>query len=96
MRQDNYPGKEAGKKEWLFWKIKVKPPKLVSFTKIRISVPRKFLLQCYYSGKFLTRTQHHRISAEKRKYEQTKNKVEHLLSIVNEILLKSVDLHHDT
>ena len=64
---------------------------ICQFNLIRINVPQKTIINLYYARRYLTPKERLKISQKLTQIEKEFNKLLHLRSIVEKILLKSPD-----
>ncbi len=58
---------------------------LLQFYRVKVNIPRKFLLKLFYSHKALSHTEYLKIGRKLRQIEDGINKLEHCKSIVEKI-----------
>lgn len=67
---------------------KHKQNKILSYDRLQVSIPRKFLLRCYYKNDFLTEKETIKTYRKLRELEKKSYQIRHALDIVGKILLK--------
>lgn len=73
-------GKKGGREE------------ICQFNIIKVNVPQKFLIRCFYKQGYLTTKEITRISQKLTQINQVENQLLHLKSIVEKCLLKSTNI----
>jgi len=76
-------------RDWgIMKKPRVRKNNLLPFNKIQISIPKRFLLKCYYKNGFLTQKETIKTYTKLRELEDFFCQVRHIISIVEKIQLK--------